>query len=308
MQSLKRLEPAPNEIVIVLDGLPSSALDIYIPGLPDYFRVLENPEKLGPAAARNLGVAHSKGELLIFIDSDVATPMDLVRVVQIEFEKNPNLSALFGSYDSSPGHLNFFSQFKNLMHHYVHQQALEKATTFWGACGAIKREAFEQIGGFNESMAWLEDVDLGMRLSQRGGEIKLLKSLQVKHWKRWTMASLLVSDVFHRAFPWTRLIATHGIFQNDLNTDYRSRISAMLVFLGLGTLLLRQSIPNSLFLAGVMGAIFLGLNMSFYSFLAKKKGALFLLPAIFWHCCYYVYSSIAFLVGIILAFLPKRIP
>jgi hypothetical protein len=49
---------------------------------------------------------------------------------------------LIGSYDDAPGANNFLSQYKNLFHHYTHQTGSEEASTFWGACGAIRRDVF----------------------------------------------------------------------------------------------------------------------------------------------------------------------
>jgi hypothetical protein len=59
----------------------------------------------------------------------------------------PDLVALFGSYDDAPAATNFLSQYKNLLHHYMHQTAREEASTFWGACGAIRREVSLAVGG-----------------------------------------------------------------------------------------------------------------------------------------------------------------
>ena len=63
----------------------------------------------------------------------------------------------------------------------------EKASTFWGACGAIRRDVFIQMSGFDERYwtPWGEHIELGSRLVQHGYTIRLHKELQVKHLKRW---------------------------------------------------------------------------------------------------------------------------
>ena len=99
------------------------------------------------------------------------------------FSENPDLAALIGSYDDAPGEKNFLSQYKNLFHHYTHQHGKVEASTFWGACGAIRREIFLSMAGFNDNyrQPCIEDIEFGYRLKQEGYKIRLCKSIQVKH-------------------------------------------------------------------------------------------------------------------------------
>jgi cellulose synthase/poly-beta-1,6-N-acetylglucosamine synthase-like glycosyltransferase len=73
----------------------------------------------------------AKGEILFFVDADVAVPPDAVGQMSAVFQQNPDLAAVFGSYDDRPFETNFLSQYRNLFHHYVHQTAKEEAATFW---------------------------------------------------------------------------------------------------------------------------------------------------------------------------------
>jgi hypothetical protein len=97
----------------------------------------------------------------------------------------------------------FLSQFKNLLHHYVHQNAAEEAGTFWAGCGAVRKKAFLDAVGFSEAytLPSIEDVELGYRLKASGKTIRLLKALQVTHLKRWPFAGLIRSDIAGRAIP-----------------------------------------------------------------------------------------------------------
>ena len=75
------------------------------------------------------------------------------------------------------------------------------------------------LGGFDEGYRQpsIEDIELGYRLKQAGHRIRLCKALQVKHLKRWSVVSLLKSDFFDRALPWTELILRDRRVINDLN-------------------------------------------------------------------------------------------
>ncbi len=104
-------------------------------------KVLPLKKQAGPAAARNQGVQMASGQYVLFVDADVCVHDNtLARVVET-FENDSTVDALFGSYDRTPGKPNILSQYKNLLHHHTHQQGSEEASTFWGACGAIKRDA-----------------------------------------------------------------------------------------------------------------------------------------------------------------------
>ena len=57
---------------------------------------------------------------------------------------------MFGSYDDTPEAPDFISQYRNLLHHYTHQRAKREAKTFWTGCGAVRKEVFSELKGFDE--------------------------------------------------------------------------------------------------------------------------------------------------------------
>ncbi|RMG99483.1 MAG: glycosyltransferase [Chloroflexi bacterium] len=250
----------------------------------------------GPAAARNLGARVATGDILFFLDADVLVQPDtLSRVAQIMH--NPSLAACFGSYDDHPEAPNFLSQYRNLLHHYTHQIGNPDAVTFWSGCGAIRKEVFWQLGGFDESRFTrpsIEDIELGYRLRQAGYRIYLEKSLLVTHLKRWTVTDMLVTDIRDRAIPWARLVIAGGELPDDLNLRADQRISGVLVVLGGISAVFACAYRPFLWL--VLGAIagLLFLNRQFYAFLYQKRGAGFALTAVPWHWLYFVYSSLSF--------------
>jgi glycosyltransferase involved in cell wall biosynthesis len=260
----------------------------------------------GPAAARNLGAKHAKGEIFVFVDADVVVRPDLLRIVDAEFEAEPNLAALFGSYDDAPAEPDFYSSFKNLLHHHVHQTSSVHASTFWTGCGAMRREVFESVGGFNTSLysrASIEDIEFGSRLRREGHKIRLVKSLQVKHLKRWTAKSIVTTDVFRRAMPWTRLIVKTKSMPEDLNLSWPSRMSAVLAGCWFALILILvvrgmgwSRIPLQRVFAemGVVAAGLLALNSGLYGFFWRKRGSNFALRAILAHWLYLSYSGTVF--------------
>jgi glycosyltransferase involved in cell wall biosynthesis len=186
----------------------------------------------GPAEARNRGAELAQGEYLFFLDSDVCVHPNTLQELSETFAREPDLDAVFGSYDTEPTARNMLSQYKNLFHHYVHQDSDEQATTFWSGCGAIRRSVFLKMGGFspNYSRPSIEDIELGRRLHNAGHRIMLNKRIQVTHLKRWTLWSIVKTDVLDRGIPWTELMLREGSMPDDLNTKVSQRISVVLAY------------------------------------------------------------------------------
>src|SRR5918996_103717 len=121
----------------------------------------------GPAYARNRGAEVARGSVLFFVDADVVLVPGALRLVAKVFQEQPDLAAVFGSYDARPKDDGVISRYRNLLHHFVHQNGNPEASTFWAGCGAIRRSVFEEIHGFDENRfprPSIEDIELGYRL------------------------------------------------------------------------------------------------------------------------------------------------
>ena len=291
--SLAQARPAPGEIIVIDDGSNDGSAE-----LAEKFgaKVLRTKAARGPAHARNLGAREANGDILFFVDADVTIPVEALAQIAQVFDNDPELAALIGSYDDAPAAANFLSQYKNLFHHYVHQTASEVASTFWGACGAIRRDVFMKLNGFDEGYRrpCIEDIELGYRLKQAGYGIRLCKALQVKHRKRWEPRSLLRTDFAQRALPWASLILQRGQFVNDLNLKFSSRASVALVYGFVCALAGAAWQTRLLVVAALCGALLVGLHISVYRFFHHKRGLAFALQTVPWHWLYFFYSGLAF--------------
>lgn len=289
-----------DELIVVTDGAINSS------GLPAEVgaRVIVLPSRSGPAHARNVGAQTARSDILFFVDADVMINRGTVERVRTAFEQEPDVAAFIGSYDDDPAAANFVSQYKNLFHHFVHQRGSSEASTFWGACGAIRREVFQKVGGFDETFdrPSIEDIELGYRLKAMSQRIRLLPDLQVKHLKRWERGSLIKTDMLDRAAPWTELIWNQIVHRKpsvtrDLNLGRSFQLSLLCSFLlvlaSVSAFFTRWAVP----LIFGFGAMFIALNLPFFRFFRSKRGRRFALQALGWRFGYDIYSGLGFFYG-----------
>ncbi len=261
--------------------------------------VLQPSCNLGPGRIRNFAAEYALGDLLLFVDSDVIiAPNTLLQVTQY-FEQYPETDALFGSYDAQPAAQNLISLYRNLLHHYVHQTSTEEASHFWTGLGAVRTSAFKEVGGFDTGRysRKCEDIEFGYRLRDRGFQIRLDKSILGTHLKRWTLGSMLRTDLRLRGIPWTHLLLERKTMPADFSLDTRNRNSVIMACLT--ALLTLASIvqPQALVLVVLCMALFIAINSGFFRFLAKSRGWLFCVRCLPLHLLYYLNAGLAFGLG-----------
>jgi len=297
LDALDRSTMSDFQLIIVDDHSSDGSDAIARQHCEDVVRLERNS---GQAAARNRGAGLARADLLFFLDADVLVDPDtLDRIVKV-FEQEPDAAALFCSYKPETPATNFVSRYKNLLHHYTHQISNPEAATFCGGFGAIRRQAFDAAGGFDESHRAMEDVELGYRLHRSGNRILLCRWIQLTHTKYYTLANLVRSDLLHRAIPWTRVMLERRFFRRDLNTRGPNIASVLTVFLMLAMPLFIHPTPARLWLGeAVLLALLVLLNRRFLAFLRRERGTLFAIRAVPMLCLQYGYSGLGAALGVI---------
>jgi glycosyltransferase involved in cell wall biosynthesis len=283
------------EVIVVDDG---STDDSAIVARRYTDTVIELGHNAGPAAARNRGARLARGPILFFLDGDIVIERDTLRRIAGAFQDRPEISALFCSYQPDTIPTNFVSAYKNLLHHYTHQIAAAEAATFCGGFGAIRRDAFWAMGGFDERHRSLEDIELGYRLHQAGHRTLLAKTIQVTHGKRYSLTSLIRSDVRHRAMPWTRLMLDRRIFRNDLNTRLNNVLSVPVAFALVASPALWIAGQVGVAVSAGLALALVALNSRFLLFLLRRRGLAFALQAIPMIWFGYLYSGVGLIAGV----------
>jgi GT2 family glycosyltransferase len=289
--------PPGGRVIVVNDGGPVEAGDVAVRYGAE---CAQQPVRGGPAAARNRGAAETRADILVFVDSDVVVSPTAIRQLLDLFAADPELGAAFGAYDEAPDHRGFMSQYRNLAHSYVHQQARPDAQTFWAGLGAIRRQAFEAVGGFDERfrVPSVEDIDLGYRLRASGYRILLDHRIRGCHLKRWTLPSSVRIDVWCRGVPWTQLLLRSARLDNDLNLQVAYRVSVVCAYVGaLSVAAATVWTPAMLIALSSLGLLLL-LNWPYYRYFAHRRGRWFAVRVFPLHVLHHLCNGISLMWGV----------
>lgn len=259
---------------------------------------------LGPGGARNAAAATARGEWLIFIDADVRVHHDTLHRFADAIARDPELVAVFGSYDAHPAAPGLLSEYRNLLHRRVHLAGAGEAETFWAGCGAVRRSAFEAVHGFDTARfprPQIEDIELGYRLRDGGGRILLDPDIQGTHLKHWRLTQMLRTDFRDRGIPWMRLLLERrGRTAPSLNTGHGEQVRVALAGFAIAALFVGAVLLKSeVLLVGLGALLALTLaNLPTYAWFARERGLMFAVAIVPLHLAYYVSNALAAAVGI----------
>jgi glycosyltransferase involved in cell wall biosynthesis len=175
------------EVVVVDDGSTDDTQARLKP-YGDRIRVVTQ-SNAGPAAARNRGMAASRGELIAFLDSDdIWLPAKIARQVNLMQRVGSSvpccLCNIVMQWDAGERASFDISLLKPAVDEGVWINADEiLATRFvlFNQGIVIRRDVVERVGGFDESLRLLEDHELALRLSLEGPWAFIREPLVVWH-------------------------------------------------------------------------------------------------------------------------------
>jgi glycosyltransferase involved in cell wall biosynthesis len=139
------------ELIVVDDASADDSATVAARYADTVIRLPGNPH--GPAYARNRGFEVSRGEIVMFFDSDVVVRKETIRRFVEVLTSRTDVGAVFGAYDDEPTDRGFMSQYRNLLHHYTHSKNSGEVETFWAGAGAVRRDVFDEAGMYDEWLA-----------------------------------------------------------------------------------------------------------------------------------------------------------
>ncbi len=208
LRSIRRSSYTNREVIVVDDH---STDDSAVVAERHGARLIRVTEGEGANNARNIGAAHADGEILIFIDADIAVRRETLLGI-VEALEDGIADAVVGIYTARHRHESFVSQYKNLWVRYSYMKSPPAIDWLFGAISGIRREAFQKLGGFNTSLLARhghDDIELGKRFVQANLSIALDMDIEVEHLKLYTFPSF-VKNEYHRSVGFARLATELG--------------------------------------------------------------------------------------------------
>lgn len=165
-------KPLDYEIIVVNNASTDRTPEIVKNTFPEA-KLINEPQK-GLTRAYNRGAKEAKGEILVFLDADTILPPDRLEKVLNEFKKDPKLVALSGPPIYKDG--GFYPKFILLLGvlflampgEIIFNRILKLGAGVNSGNLAVKKEAFEKIGGFDEKIFYSLDADFARRVSKLG--------------------------------------------------------------------------------------------------------------------------------------------
>jgi glycosyltransferase involved in cell wall biosynthesis len=155
------------EVIVVDDASTDQTLAILTQYADKRLAIIRSPQNRGAAAARNTGIAASKGRRIAFLDADdVWMPAKIERQVELLERSSMPVAACATGYDIEKNGRRFAVEL-NLTPKGFRHDILFGCTISPGSTLLVERFVFDEIGGFDEGFRRLEDWDWLFRFSMR---------------------------------------------------------------------------------------------------------------------------------------------
>lgn len=175
----------------------------------------------GAAAARNLGLAQASGEWIMFLDGDTTlAPQFLSQALQA-LQDQPQLACVWGHRVERRPEQSIYVQVLDLDWRYQAGEA-----DFCGGDALFRREALQQVNGFNPQLLAGEEPEMCFRLRQLGWRILHLDVAMTTHdlairsfrqyWQRATRAGYAYAAVSTQAHGFWRHEVRHNLRQSSI--------------------------------------------------------------------------------------------
>lgn len=185
------------ELIVVDDRSTDGSYEIAV---ASGARVVRTPQNSGQSVARNLGAESANGEILFFLDSDVALDPRGVEIAVRTLLENPRIGAICGAYDPEPLLPTTLAAHYRTVEQYVWFNEVDGPIPgLYSALFGIRAEVFREIGQFDPALRHTEDQDYGFRLLQRY-EMWVTPEIHGRHDHDATLRT-----IFRKVFQRTRL-------------------------------------------------------------------------------------------------------
>ena len=208
VQYLRSLDPPPLEIIVV-DGGSTDDTILKCKQIEEYVRVIESQR--GRAAQMNAGAADAKGDVLLFVHCDSRPPRDAINHVTHVLNTPRNVLGGFATKIEYQGRMLLLLSLHQLVKTYIYPLLFRPLQTIRGLRCMFgdqslfcRREDFNRVGGFDETLVIMEDADLCLRLHEYGlrngtpgQQVQVLKAINVTSGRRLAAWGTLRATYIH---------------------------------------------------------------------------------------------------------------
>ena len=261
------------ELIVVDDGSTDNTQNA-VSGFP--VRMIKLGSCSGPACARNLGAKEARGDVLLFLDSDVCVRGDTVQKM-LETLRESRADAAVAIYSQESINRGFFRNFKAL-HNYSYSKfrgpQISAHTVFATFCAMIRKDLFMELGGFDVAYRSndVEDYELGYRIVDRGYKLVRNRAIEVDHHFPGFLRGIKL--YYRRTYFWTGLFLRRKKF--DAGGTSPKDAAGMLA----GCLAAISLLTGGYFLSVPLFVFFMLCFSDFFKLALRQKGAVFLTFAI----------------------------
>jgi glycosyltransferase involved in cell wall biosynthesis len=230
------------EVIVVDDCSSDNSVEI-IDQFPCKLVRLES--HAGASRARNVGAAHSKGDILFFTDADCILKEDTLAHASKALAAAGTDVVIGGTYTRIPFDNDFFSLFQSVFINYSETKRLTNPDYVATHAMVVNAELFRDKSGFTEDfLPILEDVEFSHRLRRSGCKLAVNPAIQVRHIFNFSL-SRSFANAFNKSMYWTiysinnkDLFADSGTASVELKTNV---LAYFLIVLLLPVFLITQS-------------------------------------------------------------------
>jgi GT2 family glycosyltransferase len=193
---LATLDLSPADELVVADNRRDAAAEpVFADGMA---RVIPAAGAAAPGFARNRAARLAGGEWLVFLDADASPGVELL---ERYFDPLPEegTAVLAGGILDRPGSGGAAALASARRGQMSQRVTLDRPSSPYAQTAncAVRRAAFEAVGGFDEHARWGEDADLCLRLAAMGWRLEERPGAVVEHPTRSSLAALVTQLAHH---------------------------------------------------------------------------------------------------------------
>ncbi len=253
----------------------------------------------GSGFARNIGAKLAKGNILVFIDSDVIIKKDSLNIIQKSFKKKDNYQMIQGIYSHNPNYEKISTQYlQSYQCYYIFSAKKKFIENLVSNFFSIEKKIFFKVGGFDGNFVGsnAEDADLGYRLIKKGYKIPIFRNLKVKHLVDFNIFQFIKKLSRIHTGEMKMFLRNKNIEKKISQKNYKPVInSIVIIFLQIFLIFIKflyQELPF-LQISLILNILLLINNFEFLKFLNSSKGiivSLKCIPYIYLHMLLFIYS------------------